>query len=68
MYEIEKKINLNNITEKEIIVMWTNGFNIKQISKHYAKSEKKRGNKITQLQAQQIIEPMIFKYQTNLMK
>lgn len=30
--------------------------------------EKKKGNKVTTWEAQSFIEPIIFKYQTNLMK
>lgn len=54
--------------ETEIIKLWKQGFTIKQIVKEYINSSKRKGNKVTSIEAQRIIEPIIFKFQTNLMK
>lgn len=56
------------MSNTEIIELWKKGFTIKQITKEYVKTEKKKGNKVTTWQAQSYIEPIIFRYQTNLMK
>lgn len=52
----------------EIIKLWKQGFTIKQIVKEYIRSNKRNGIKITSTEAQKAIEPIIFKYQTELMK
>lgn len=67
MFEVNEKI-LNNINREEIVELWKSGFSIQQITKHFVKSEKKKGNKITKAQGQQYVEPIIFSYQTELMK
>lgn len=54
------------MTEERIIDDWRKGFTVEQISKTYIKSKKQRGIKITQIDAQRFVEPIIFRYQTNL--
>lgn len=56
------------MTEERIIDDWKKGFTVEQISKTCVKSKKQRGIRITQLDAQKYVEPIIFKYQTNLLK
>ncbi len=56
------------MSNTEIIELWKKGFTIKQITKEYVKTEKKKGNKVTIWEAQSYIEPIIFQYQTNLMR
>lgn len=66
-YEL-KNVNFNNINEQSIVNLWKVGFTVLQISKAYMKSEKKKGNRLTIRQAQQYVEPIIFDYQTSLLK
>lgn len=54
--------------DKEIIALWKKGFTIKQLVKEYVSSNNRKGNKISSIEAQRYIEPIIFKFQTNLMK
>lgn len=56
------------MSSTEIIELWKKGFTVKQIVKEYVRIEKKKGNKVTTWEAQSFIEPIIFKFQTNLMK
>ena len=48
------------MSNTEIIELWKEGFTIKQITKEYVKTEKKKGNKVTTWEAQSYIEPIIF--------
>lgn len=54
--------------EKQIIDLWKKGLTVQQVSKQYIKTKKNEGTKITILEAQKYVEPIIFKYQTSLMK
>lgn len=56
------------MSSTEIIELWKKGFTVKQIVKEYVRIEKKKDNKVTTWEAQSFIEPIIFKFQTNLMK
>lgn len=57
---------MNNQT---IIKNWKIGFSVKQISKKYMEQyNKKYKKRITLLEAQKYVEPIIYKYQTGLMK
>lgn len=56
------------MSDIEIIELWKKGFKVKQIVIQYIRIEKKKGNKVTTWEAQSFIEPIIFKFQTNLMK
>lgn len=56
------------INDKEIIDLWRKGYTIKTISKIYLKSKKDTTNKMKTIDAQKIVESLIFDYQTNLMK
>ena len=62
---IEKNIN---ITDEMIVKLRRVGWTVQQISKEYRKTQKRKGIKITILEAQKYVEPIIFEYQTNLMK
>ena len=54
--------------DKQIIDLWKRGLTVQQVSKQYMKTKKNEGTKITILKAQKYVEPIIFKYQTSLMK
>lgn len=54
--------------EKQIIDLWKKGLTVQQVSKQYIKTKKNEGTKITILEAQKYVEPIIFKYQTSLMR
>lgn len=56
------------MTDERIINEWKKGLTVQQISKIYVKSKKQRGVKITQIEAQRYVEPLIFDYQTSLLK
>lgn len=56
------------MTEERILQDWKNGLTVQQISKLYMKNKKQKGIKITQIEAQRYVEPIIFDYQTNLLK
>ena len=56
------------MNEKQIIDLWKKGLTVQQVSKQYIKTKKNEGTKITILEAQKYVEPIIFKYQTSLMK
>ena len=56
--------------DKDVIInKWRIGFTVKQISKYYmVQSNKKTEKKITLREAQAYVEPIIFNYQTGLLK
>ena len=54
--------------DRQIIDLWKRGLTVQQVSKQYVKTKKNEGTKITILEAQKYVEPIIFKYQTSLMK
>jgi hypothetical protein len=54
--------------DRQIIDLWKRGLTVQQVSKQYIKTKKNEGTKITILEAQKYVEPIIFKYQTSLMK
>ncbi len=56
------------MTTDRIIELWRMGLTIQQISKKYAKNQKAKKINIRIDEAQQYIEPIIFDYQTNLLK
>lgn len=56
------------MTTDRIIELWRMGLTVQQISKKYAKNQKAKKINIKIDEAQQYIEPIIFDYQTNLLK
>ena len=58
--------------DKLIIDLWKRGFTVQQVSKQYMekfnKTLKTGQKRINELQAQQYVEPIIFKYQTSMMR
>ena len=62
------KVEIPEMTDNRILQEWKNGLTIQQISKLYMKNKKQKGVKITHLEAQRYVEPIIFDYQTNLLK
>lgn len=54
--------------DRQIIDLWKRELTVQQVSKQYIKTKKNEGTKITILEAQKYVEPIIFKYQTSLMK
>lgn len=56
------------MTTDRIIELWQMGLTIQQISKKYVKNQKAKKINIRINEAQQYIEPIIFDYQTNLLK
>lgn len=56
------------MTTDRIIELWRMGLTIQQISKKYVKNQKAKKINIRINEAQQYIEPIIFDYQTNLLK
>lgn len=54
--------------DRQIIDLRKRGLTVQQVSKQYMKTKKNEGTKITILEAQKYVEPIIFKYQTSLMK
>lgn len=54
--------------DRQIIDLWKRGLTVQQVSKQHMKTKKNEGTKITILEAQKYVEPIIFKYQTSLMK
>lgn len=58
--------------EKLIIELWRSGLTVQQVSRKYMNSYNKkiksRQKRITKIQAQMYVEPIIFKYQTNMLK
>lgn len=57
---------------KSIIDLWRKGYTVQQVSREYMNSFNKKlkseEKKLTLLQAQKHVEPVIFKYQTGLTK
>ena len=62
------KAEIPEMTDERIIEKWRVGLTVKQISKLYMQNKKQKGIKITQLEAQTYVEPIIFNYQTSLTK
>ncbi len=56
------------MTKDRIIELWRMGLTVQQISKKYVKNQKRKKINLTIAKAQEHIEPIIFDYQTNLMK
>lgn len=56
------------MNEKQIIDLWKKGLTVQQVSRQYIKAKKNEGTKISILEAQKYVEPIIFKYQTRLMR
>ena len=56
------------MTTNRIIELWKMGLTVQQISKKYVKNQKAKKINIKIKEAQQYIEPIIFDYQTNLLK
>lgn len=55
--------------DKDVIInKWRIGFTVKQISKYYMVQSNKKQKKITLREAQAYVEPIIFNYQTGLLK
>lgn len=58
--------------EKTIIDLWKRGLTVQQVTREYMNSYNKKlkngEKKINKLQAQRHVEPIIFKYQVNVMK
>ena len=65
---MEKDRLIPEMTDERIIKEWKKGLTVMQISKLYMENKKKKGIRIMQLDAQRHVEPLIFKYQTNLLK
>ena len=60
--------NKKEMTKDRIIELWKMGLTIQQISKKYVKNQKNKKIRITIADAQQYVEPLIYQYQTNLMR
>ena len=56
------------MNDRQIIDLWRKGLTVQQVSRQYIKAKKNEGTKITILEAQKHVEPIIFKYQTSLMR
>lgn len=56
------------MTNERIIELWRMGLTIQQISKKYVKNQKRKKINLTIAKAQEYIEPIIFKYQINLLR
>lgn len=56
------------MTNERIIELWRMGLTIQQISKKYVKNQKRKKINLTIAKAQEHIEPIIFKYQINLLR
>lgn len=58
--------------ERQVIDLWKKGLTVQQVSKEYMnkynKNLKKGIKKINRIEAQKYVEPIIYKYQTNLMR
>ncbi len=65
---MQKNKLIPEMTDERILSEWKAGLTVTQISKLYMENKKKKGIKITQLDAQKYVEPLIFKYQTDLMR
>lgn len=56
------------MTKDRIIELWEMGLTVQQIAKKYVKNQKNKKINITIAEAQNYVEPIIYNYQTNLMK
>ncbi len=56
------------MTNERIIELWRMGLTVQQISKKYVKNQKRKKINLTIVKAQEHIEPIVFNYQTNLLK
>ena len=56
------------MTTERIIELWRMGLTIQQISKKYVKNQKRKKINLRIDEAQRYVEPIIFNYQTNLLK
>lgn len=56
------------MTKERIIELWKMGLTVQQIAKKYVKNQKNKKIHITIAEAQNYVEPLIYQYQTNLMK
>lgn len=56
------------MNDRQIIDLWRKGLTVQQVSRQYIKAKKNEGTKVTILEAQKYVEPIIFKYQTSLMR
>ena len=60
------------MSKEEILNLWKMGLTVQQVAKEYMSKHNKRlksgEKKINKLQAQEYVEPIIFKFQTNIMK
>lgn len=56
------------MTNERIVELWRMGLTVQQISKKYVKNQKRKKINLTIAKAQEYIEPIIFDYQTNLMR
>lgn len=58
--------------DKLIIDLWRKGLTVQQVAKEYMnsfnKKLKNKEKKMNKIQAQRHVEPIIFKYQTSIMK
>ena len=58
--------------ERQVIDLWKKGLTVQQVSKEYMnkynKNLKKGIKKINRIEAQKYVEPIIYKYQTNLIR
>lgn len=58
--------------DKLIIDLWRKGLTVQQVAKEYMnsfnKKLKNKEKKMNKIQAQRHVEPIIFKYQTEIMK
>lgn len=65
---VKKVERIPEMTDSRIIECWKLGLTVQQISKQYMRNKKQNGIKITQIEAQRHVEPLIFDYQTKLLK
>ena len=69
---LAREMEGGSMEEKLIIDLWRKGLTVQQVSREYMNSYNKKiksGQKrITKTQAQMYVEPIIFKYQTNILK
>ena len=56
------------MNDRQIIDLWRKELTVQQVSRQYIKAKKNEGTKVTILEAQKYVEPIIFKYQTSLMR
>ena len=65
---IKVEDRIPEMTNERIIEFWKTGLTVSQITKKYVRYSKQKGKRINLLDAQRYIEPIIFNYQTNLLK